>query len=324
MSKRSTPAVLLHSRVFNGAVCTNPDHPRKPTHDGSSHFDTLTFENNRPPSSAPPLLLRHRKRRSLHAQLVIKLTPQTVADFQHYADTVEASLNARWQGKQSFLSIDDDESAKKLVLGGDLFIKQMGNAAQPVQITDGLIHDWLGAIYIPNTKMDRVLKVLQDFDNHKTIYPEVADSKLIRRTGNDVTGYWRLQQKGFVPVILDVEQNVHFEQLSPGKWKCQAYARNITEIDTGLFTRGRRFPLGEGHGYLWRLYAYWSLEEFRGGVLAECRTLSLSRDIPPGARLGRRPLRPEDAPKLHHLHSDPHPRRRHRIANATCKNSELK
>ncbi len=217
----------------------------------------------------------------LQAQLVIKLNGETIAGFDQYVNTVEASLNARWQGKQSFLSIEDDDAAKKQVLGGELFIKQMSNG-QPIEIKEALIHDWLGAIYIPNTKIERVLKVLQDFDNHKTIYPEVADSKLIRRNGNDLTGYWRLQQKGLVPVILDVEQEAHYGQLSPGKWKVQAYARNITEIDTGLFAHGRHFPAGEGHGFLWRLYAYWSLEEYRGGVLAECRTLSLSRDIPAG------------------------------------------
>jgi hypothetical protein len=130
--------------------------------------------------------------------------------------------------------------------------------------------------------MDRVLEVLQNFDNHKKIYPEVADSRTIRRNGNDITGYWRLQRKGMVPVVLNVEQDAHYQQVAPGKWICRAYARNITEVDMSLFTRGRKFPLGKGHGYLWRLYAYWSLEAFNGGVLAECRTLSLSRDIPEG------------------------------------------
>ena len=216
----------------------------------------------------------------LEAQLVVKLSPETVGAFEQYAAKVEAVLKARWEGKEPFLYIEDEEATKARVLAGKLFIKQMANG-QPITIQDGLIHDWLGATYMPNTRMERVLHVLEDFDNHKNIYPEVADSKLIRHAGNHFTGYWRLQQKGLVPVILDVEQDAHFEQLSPSKWKCKAYAREITELDTGLFTRGRRFPIGEGHGYLWRLYAYWSLEEFQGGVLAECRTLSLSRGIPP-------------------------------------------
>jgi hypothetical protein len=218
--------------------------------------------------------------RPLQAQLVVELEPQTVTGFEHYAATVESSLNQRWQGKKNFLYIEDDPETKKAVLGGDLFVKQMTNG--PVEVKDGLIHDWLGAVFIPNTAMQRVLNILQNFDNHKNIYPEVADSRTIRRSGNEITGYWRLQQKGLVPVVLNVEQDAHYEQVSPGKWKCQAYARKITEVDTGLFTHGRKFLLGKGHGYLWRLYSYWSLETFHGGVLAECRTLSLSRDIPPG------------------------------------------
>ncbi len=217
----------------------------------------------------------------LQAQLVVKLKPETVAEFEQYAQNVETQLNERWQGKKSFLSIQDQPDVEKRVLGGEIFIKQM-SGGNPVPITNGLIHDWMGAVFIPDTRMERVLNILQDFDNHKNIYPEVADSKTIHRTANDVTGYWRLQQKGMVPVVLNVEQDAHYTELAPGKWKCEAYARKITEIDMSLFTRGRKFPLGEGHGYLWRLYAYWSLEKYNGGVLAECRTLSLSRDIPQG------------------------------------------
>ncbi|MDQ2712975.1 MAG: hypothetical protein M3Y24_12245 [Acidobacteriota bacterium] len=217
----------------------------------------------------------------LSAQLVVKLKPETVAEFERYAQGVETQLNDRWQGKKSFLCVEDDPDVKKRVLDGEIFIKQMSGGS-PVAITNGLVHDWLGAVFIPGTSIKRVLGILQDFDNHKNIYPEVADSRTIHRTANDVTGYWRLQQKGMVPIVLNVEQDAHYAEVAPGKWKCEAYARKITEIDMSLFTRGRKFPLGEGHGYLWRLYAYWSLETYNGGVLAECRTLSLSRDIPQG------------------------------------------
>ncbi len=218
---------------------------------------------------------------SLHAQLVVKLSPQTVNEFEHYAHDVEATLQERWSGKKDFLFIEDDPATKERVLGGELFIKQMNNG-RPVEITNGLIHDWLGAIYMPNTSIERVLAVLEDFDRHKDIYPSITRSRTISRQANNIKGYWRLQQKGLVPVILDVEEDVHYSEIAPGKWKGQNYARNITEVDTSWFSRGRKFPAGEGHGFLWRLYGYWSLEAYRGGVLAECRTLSLSRDIPPG------------------------------------------
>jgi hypothetical protein len=217
----------------------------------------------------------------LHGQFVVKLQGQTVNEFDRYAQSVEAQLNERWQGKKNFLALEDDPAGKQKVLAGEFSIRELPNG-HPIDVKDGLVHDWIGAVYIPHTSMERVLEVLRDFDRHKKIYPEVADSRTVRQNGNDVTGFWRLQRKGLVPVVLDVEQSAHYQQVSPEKWTCRAYARNIREIDTGLFTHGRKFPPGEGHGYLWRLYAYWSLESFRGGVLGECRTLSLSRDIPNG------------------------------------------
>ena len=217
----------------------------------------------------------------LRAQLVVELSPETVAAFEAYAHQVESQLNERWEGKKNFLYIEDDQRIKQQVLSGELFIKQMTDG-HPVEIKDGLIHDWLGTVYIPNTTIEKVVNILEDFDRHKDIYPAVSKSQTLQRDGNNVKGYWRLQQKGLVPVILDVEEDAHYTRLAPGEWKGENYARKITEVDTSLFTRGRKFPLGEGHGYLWRLYGYWSLQSFKGGVLAECRTLSLSREIPQG------------------------------------------
>ncbi len=217
----------------------------------------------------------------LQGQFVTKLQPQTVNEFEQYAKSVEAQLGERRQGQKSFLDLEDDPASKQKVLAGQFSIRELPNG-QPIAIKDGLIHDWLGAVYIPHASIAQVLDVLRDFNRHKEIYPEIADSRTIRQSGNNVTGFWRLQRKGIVPVILNVEQDVYYQQISPERWTCRAYARKITEVDTNLFTWGRKFPPGEGHGYLWRLYAYWSLESFNGGVLGECRTLSLSRDIPEG------------------------------------------
>jgi hypothetical protein len=215
------------------------------------------------------------------AQMAIKLKPETVKEFDQYVKKAEAGLNERWSGKKDFFEIAGNEADRRKILAGEFIVRALNNG-QPAEITEGLIHDWAGAIYIPHTTMQNVLSILQNFDQHKNIYPNVADSKTIRHSGNEVTGYWRLQQKGLVPVTLEVEQDAHYQQLAPDKWICRAYGTKITEINTGLFSRGSRYPLGEGHGYMWRLYAYWSLQEVNGGVLAECRTISLSRNIPEG------------------------------------------
>jgi hypothetical protein len=41
-------------------------------------------------------------------------------------------------------------------------------------------------------------------------------------------------------------------------------------------------PPGKALGLLWRLSAFWSLQVKGEGVMAECRTISLSRSIPGG------------------------------------------
>ena len=33
-------------------------------------------------------------------------------------------------------------------------------------------------------------------------------------------------------------------------------------------------------GFLWRLNAYWRYQDIAGGVVAECESLTLSRDVP--------------------------------------------
>lgn len=217
----------------------------------------------------------------LSAQLVVNLKPETLNAFTKYAKKAEAALHERWSGRKPFLQLEESEADLKRVLSGELAVQQ-NSGAEPVAVPDGLIHDWVGSVFFPHTSVDRVLALLQDFDAHRKLYPQIADSRLIRRSGGDIKGFWLLRQKGLIPVSFNMEQTAHYERVSPGKWTCLAHATHIAEINPSLFARGREFPPGEGHGYLWQFNAYWSLEERAGGVLAESRTISLSRDVPEG------------------------------------------
>ena len=52
---------------------------------------------------------------------------------------------------------------------------------------DGLIHDWIGAAFIPASNLKKKFAIIQDYDNHKNIdKPEVTDSKLITHRDNDI------------------------------------------------------------------------------------------------------------------------------------------
>jgi hypothetical protein len=227
---------------------------------------------------------------SCAAQFMTTLQQRTVDEFDGYAHRVETELDRRWNGKQPFLSLDDQPSERAKVVQGDLWI-QPGAPNNPTAIYGGLVHDWVGAVFMPNTGIQKTLALLQDFNRHSRIYPNVKQSRLIHRDGNDVTGLWRLERKqSFVSVTLDVTQNAEWRQTAPGKWICRAYAKDIREIERPGTAQEKALAVGQGRGFLWRLYAYWSLQVFNGGVLGECRTLSLSRDVPPAVAWAIQPF----------------------------------
>lgn len=218
----------------------------------------------------------------LCSQFETKLQPETAKAFEAYVRTAEAELEARWSGRASFLSLAETDADRKKLLKGGVLIRPFATH-NPQEVPDGLIHDWVGAVYIPNTNLAEVLSVLQDFDRHAQIYPEVIRSRLVKRDANDLTGYWRLERKQqFVPAVFDVQQDAHYRQIAPDKWICRAYANDIREVQDAGSSKEKDYPLGEGLGLLWRMNAFWSIEASGRGVLAECRTISLSRSIPGG------------------------------------------
>jgi len=216
----------------------------------------------------------------LDAQITVTLRPQTVHAFDEYTQAVENQLTARWSGQQPFQSIDESQDEMRKVLQGEIYVRTSAQD-NPVSIPHGLIHDWTGTIFIPHTPAQKVIGIMQDFDRHSKIYPDIVRSKLISRSGYEVTGTWRVRRKSpFLTLVLDVPEQEIYVELAPGKWTCRAYAKNISEIQNAGSSDERALPPGEGQGFLWRLYGYWSLEEKSGGVLVECRSLSLTRDIP--------------------------------------------
>jgi hypothetical protein len=57
-------------------------------------------------------------------------------------------------------------------------------------------------------------------------------------------------------------------------------ATKIAEVSRPATSAERELAPGEDRGFLWRLNAYWRYEAVPGGVIAECESLTLSRDVP--------------------------------------------
>jgi hypothetical protein len=209
----------------------------------------------------------------LHA---VELKKETVDAFDKYISNLEAQFDRRWHG-ENFLWSDTLPQRDQLQKGTILVQPAHGNGT--VGIKNALIEDWIGAIFIPSANLAAVLAVAQDYAHHAEIYkPEVAATILRSHTGNDFSVYMRIvKSKFFLTDVLNTEHEIHFVPLDSKRVYSRAYSTRIAEVNGE-----RELPVGKDRGLLWRLYGYWFYEERDGGVIVECESISLTRDVPFG------------------------------------------
>ena len=145
-------------------------------------------------------------------------------------------------------------------------------------VPHGVIHDWRASAVAPGASAAKVIAVLQDYDRYKTTFaPGVVDSKLLSHEGDRWHPFLRLYKKKIIAAVLNSEYDVEYRKLDQQRWAVISRSTRIAEVEDG-----KELPPGTGHGFLWRLNAYWLIEQRPDSVYIECRTLSLTRDVPSG------------------------------------------
>lgn len=210
-----------------------------------------------------------------------ELRKDTVEAFDHYIADREARLEHRWHG-DGFLWSDSLPQREQLARGGAVIQPTSGKGT--VDIKGGLIQDWRGAIFIPSASLSSVLAVAQDYQHHNETYkPEVASALIRSHTGSDFSVYMRIvKSKMFLSDVLNTEHEIHFVTLDAKKAYSRAYSTRIAEVNDPGKPGERELPVGKDRGLLWRMYGYWFFEEKDGGVVVECESVTLTRDIPFG------------------------------------------
>jgi hypothetical protein len=210
------------------------------------------------------------------------LKQQTLNSFSAYVRDAEAAMEQTLGDGGPFLWFDVDSERAQQVRGGKV-LAQFWSGHGPVKVPDGLIHDWIGASFIPGTTVEAVLALVQDYDNHKNIYkPEVIASRLISHRDNEFLIYLRLLKKKIVTVVLDTDHAVHYRALDRVRWVCRSHTTRISEVEHAGGPKEKVMPPDTGSGFLWRLHSYWRFQEREGGTFVECRAISLTRDVPTG------------------------------------------
>lgn len=207
-----------------------------------------------------------------------ELKPRTVEAFEGYIRQAEQRLDER----KAFLWADESPGRRQLARQGTVVVRPFG--ASPItSLPDGLAHDWVGTIFLPGITIERTLAVMEDYNRHKELFqPEVVDSRILSRNGNDFRVFMRLRKKQVITVVLDTEHDVHYYPIDPTRWRSVSKTTRISDVENAGKPGERVLPPGTGQGFLWKLYTYWRFEQRDGGTWVECEAISLTRNVPMG------------------------------------------
>ena len=208
-----------------------------------------------------------------------ELKPVTAEAFDQYIRQTEDRLNA----SKVFLWADESPDRARRVRAGEIVVQPFTGKPDRSLKGGGLLHDWVGSVFIPGATVEQTLALVEDYNRHKDIFkPEVVDSRILSHEGNDFRIYLRLLKKKVITVQLNTEHEVHYTQLAPKRWRSISRSTKIAEVENSGKPGEREKPPGTGEGFLWRLNSYWRFEERDGGTWMECQAISLTRDVPTG------------------------------------------
>ena len=214
-----------------------------------------------------------------HAQPQVELPQEAVEAFDAMVRNHELALGERTDDSSTpFMWTGESPDRLMTVRTGEILTE----TTETPRVPGGMLHVWIGGMFIPDSTGPEVLAVLEDFEQHANWYPEVLESKLIDQKGGTLKGSHQIIRQKVLTAVLNLEYNVTFHQASPTQWSVRSIATRIAEVSNPDETPEIEYPVGNDSGFLWRLNTYWRVEEAEGGVLAECLSLSLSRDIPQG------------------------------------------
>jgi hypothetical protein len=218
--------------------------------------------------------------------LPAELQVRTAAAFDRYVQATEQRPTSDAQ----FLWIDtlpasQQRAVVETLRRGELVIERLATRqnGKQIDIPDGMVHHWIGVVFVPGATVDNAVALLQDYDHHAQIYsPNVAESKLLSRNGNNFRVYLRFMMKKVITVVVNSEHDARFTRDAPNRASSHIYSTRIAEVESPGTPSEREKPVGNDSGYLWRLYSYWRVLERDGGTYVQCESISLTRDIPVG------------------------------------------
>ena len=216
-----------------------------------------------------------------------ELTPATVSAWQRYERQVDDRYDRATSNVDPYFAQDAHKTStswRQQVMAGQVSMARIdtplpGQAA--VDVPDGKVHHWVGAVFLPRAKLDAVVAQLKDRAGRESeSFIDVVASRLLSRDGDRIRIFMKLRRDNIITVTYNTEHAVVYRSLGGTRSTSRSVSTKIAELEDAGTAREREKPIGNDHGFLWRLNAYWRFEQVDGGVIVECESVSLSRGVP--------------------------------------------
>ena len=215
----------------------------------------------------------------------IELQPATIKAWEEYVRDADQHMRERVGGAQPFLWTDESAERIARVRRGEVVIEPAAGSGMR-SVPNGLIHHWVGAVFIPNAGIEGVFRVIHDYARYKDIYkPVVARSQAAgcSLAAQEFSMVWR-HKVLFVNAAIESEYRAYDVTVNARQGYNIADSARVREIqDYGRPTERLLAP-GAGNGFIWRLHSIARYEERDGGTYLEWEAIALTRDIPASLR----------------------------------------
>jgi hypothetical protein len=210
-------------------------------------------------------------------------TPAAISSFNSYISAVESRLAQQHGSQNGFLAPVSPAAQSEIRLHqGELIIEKI-TPSSAADLPGAMLHHWRGTAFAPGATAADLERLMKNYNAYPQYYsPQVLQAKILSQQGDRFQVIMRVRQRHILTVVMDTTYVVTFGRHDALHGYSLSRSTEISEIESAGTRHERALSPTEDHGFLWRLYTYWSYEERDGGLYMQIESVSLTRSIPTG------------------------------------------
>ena len=160
-----------------------------------------------------------------------ELKPETLQAWGAYVCAAELRMKERASGQAPFLWVDEDRDLATRLRAGEVLAETVDGLSLHT-VPRGLIHDWIGAVFVPKARLVDVMGVLGDYDRYKDFFgPMVVKARLLeQKPEHEVITLLMMQKALSVTGAVQIENEIHTTRVDADRVYSLSASVRVQEI----------------------------------------------------------------------------------------------